>query len=489
MAPAKKVPAKKAAAKKAAAKKTPAKKTTPTKAPDTLRVRMYRVGFGDFFLITVPSDAGPQHILVDCGVFQGTSHTGDIATIKTAVRHMVAETGSKLALLIVTHRHADHIIGFSRCATEFKTFKNNVDAIWMSVWETEYETKVEGFQEELTKIAKSMQVALAGRQDPITEDIQSVIANATGEGPGGGTNAASLKLLKTGLGVKPQYLAKGDTPKLPAALINAGLSVEILGPPPVDEVDYLKLMDLKKGVGQYLDDEDDDAASAQRLMPFSPEYVATADDYPVSAFREWRPRTKAPTSADFQRRYPKELQEGARTATPAALLTAAKTLNDNLNNQSLVVLFGWNGKTLLFAGDAQGGNWEYWLYGASAPAKDTSDLTLSSEGAEVLRDIDFYKVGHHGSTNATPMPAVEAMGKGFVSLCSTQDRVYGTPPNTEVPHLDLLHDLAQRSALVRSDQIAVDVGDLHVPAAVKAKLPTPKNGTFEVGSCYVDYLL
>jgi beta-lactamase superfamily II metal-dependent hydrolase len=487
MAPAKKAPVKKAAAKKAAAKKTP-----PAKAPDTLRVRMYRVGFGDFFLITVPSDAGPQHILVDCGVFQGTSHTGDIATIKTAVRHMVVETGSKLALLIVTHRHADHIIGFSRCATEFKTFKNNVDAIWMSVWETEYETKVQEFQAELMKIATNMQVALAGRQDPITEDIQSVIANATGEGPGGGTNAASLKLLKTGLGVKPQYLAKGDTPKLPAALINAGLSVEILGPPPVDEVDYLKLMDLKKGVGQYLDDQDDedhDPTSAQRLMPFDPQYVATADDYPVSAFREWRPRTKAPNSADLGRRYPKELEDGARTATPAALLTAAKTLNDNLNNQSLVVLFGWKGKTLLFAGDAQGGNWEYWLYEAGAPAKDTSELTLSSEGSEVLRNIDFYKVGHHGSTNATPMPAVEAMGKGFVSLCSTQDRVYGTPPNTEVPHLELLQDLSEKSALVRSDQIAVDVGDLHVPAAVKAKLPTPKHGRFEVGSCYVDYLL
>ena len=46
---------------------------------------MYRVGFGDFFLITVPSKDGPQHILIDCGVTHGKTGKGDIATIKTAV--------------------------------------------------------------------------------------------------------------------------------------------------------------------------------------------------------------------------------------------------------------------------------------------------------------------------------------------------------------------------------------------------------------------
>ena len=84
-----------------------------------LRVRMYRVGFGDFFLMTVPSPQGPQHILIDCGVTPGTTHNGDIGTIKDAVADMAAETGGKLALIIMTHRHQDHIIGFSRCGDVF----------------------------------------------------------------------------------------------------------------------------------------------------------------------------------------------------------------------------------------------------------------------------------------------------------------------------------------------------------------------------------
>ena len=46
---------------------------------------MYRVGFGDFFLLTVPSDDGPQHILIDCGVTPGKTKKGDIGTIKDAV--------------------------------------------------------------------------------------------------------------------------------------------------------------------------------------------------------------------------------------------------------------------------------------------------------------------------------------------------------------------------------------------------------------------
>src|SRR5262245_31404289 len=111
-----------------------------------LRVRMYRVGFGDFFLVTLPAPQGPQHILIDCGVTRGKTGKGDIATIKTAVRHMAKETNSRLALIIVTHRHQDHIIGFSRCETEFSGFK--VGAIWMPYWETEYAPKVTAFQDD-----------------------------------------------------------------------------------------------------------------------------------------------------------------------------------------------------------------------------------------------------------------------------------------------------------------------------------------------------
>src|SRR6185295_11344212 len=103
-----------------------------------IRVRMYRVGFGDFFLVSLlGTDGKPVHIIIDCGVFKGTSQTGDIGSIEAAVADMVEVTDRQVALIIVTHRHADHIAGFARCADMFKTL--TVGAVWMPIWESEYE--------------------------------------------------------------------------------------------------------------------------------------------------------------------------------------------------------------------------------------------------------------------------------------------------------------------------------------------------------------
>src|SRR5215472_8531849 len=235
-------------------------RSTPTGSEnnsDSLRVRMYRVGFGDFFLMTIPSDSGPQHILIDCGVTGGRTGKGDLGTIKDAVADMATETQKKLALIIVTHRHMDHIIGFSRCAEQFKDFE--VAEIWMSIWETEYDSKISELQADLNSIALSAQnyIALAADDMPQKQDMSAMLQNATGlvlgmKGGGGGTNAASLALLKNGFGVKPKYYCKGQQVEMPKVLAGAGLSAEILGPPPTDATQFMKLMDLRKGVGQYL---------------------------------------------------------------------------------------------------------------------------------------------------------------------------------------------------------------------------------------------
>ncbi|HXT19663.1 MAG TPA: MBL fold metallo-hydrolase [Thermoanaerobaculia bacterium] len=505
-----------AAAKKAAAKKAAAKKKS---GAGQLRVRMYRVGFGDFFLFTVPSKAGPQHILIDCGVTKGKTGTGDIGTIKAAVTHMVQETGGKLALIIVTHRHMDHIIGFSRCP-EFASLQ--VEAIWMPIWETEYEEDnqkfgidFKDFQAQMTALAMDagMHLALAADDNPDRAELLAMLENATGAdftpggafgaaGTGGGTNAASLRLLKEGMGVKPTYYHAGQKAKLPKSLVDAGLEAEILGPPPVDELAFMKLKDLKKGVGQFLNASerraDGDGGGGDggtgNLRPFAERFSASADDYPPSAFREWAPRQPGmPPTIDPKARYAEALQKAVDDAQPEVLLTAIKQLDGFLNNQSLVVLFTFRGKKLLFAGDAQAGNWEYWLYDADAPVK-APEGELGEQGAQVLGHLDFYKVGHHGSTNATPIAAVEAMkgAHGFVSMCSTQHGAFGSEANeSEVPRDPLMKALAAKSVLVRSDQVPLDHEGTKVPAVPGSpkKLGAPKQGKLEVGSCFVDYLL
>lgn len=494
----KKSTAKKSTAKKSA-KKGSAKKSS---AKGELRIRMYRVGFGDFFLVTVPTDDGPQHIVIDCGVTPGKTKKGDIGTIKNAVAHMAEETGKKLALIIVTHRHQDHIIGFSRSAEIWQDFK--VGALWMSIWETEYDpdekkekkkSLASAFQEELTSLAMGMQAAMAASDAPDADEIRGMLENATGidraefaaaggatkakkPGKGGGTNAASLFFLKTGLGLEPEYYGQGDKPKIPKVLKDAGLTAEILGPPPTDKVDFMKLMDLKKGVGQFLGEAAD--SDGEKFDPFATSH-ATAAAYKPSAFREWVRESKNSPSA--------AMEAAIKAAQPSMLFTAAKTLDNFLNNQSLVVLFTFDGKKLLFAGDAQGGNWEYWMFGGT-PEKAPSVENLQKNSAAILGHLDFYKVGHHGSTNATPISAVEAMGGDFASMCSTQEDSFGTVANeSEVPRVPLLAALSKKSKIVRSDQFAVTVAGNAVPAVdgSPARLPNAVRGRFEKGPIYIDY--
>src|SRR6185436_3310892 len=198
-----------------------------------------------------------------------------------------------------------------------------------------------------------------------------------------------------------------------------GLKATILGPPPEKAKAFLALMDLKKGVGQYLDSITDTEDGPAPIQPFPREWTGDVQHYPKDDVRGF-PIDYAQCTHDVN------------NAQPDMLAAAASKIENFLNNQSLVVLFEFDGKKLLFAGDAQGGNWEYWLFKTEAPLKDPTDAGEIIEASkELLQTIDFYKVGHHGSTNATPIPAIEAAmarpgtSKGFVSMCSTEERVYG----------------------------------------------------------------
>ena len=93
---------------------------------DQIRVRMYRVGFGDFFLLTVPGNGGPAHILIDCGV-----HAKPVdGAMDRCVADLKATTGGRLALVIATHHHADHLSGFATNYDDFLGF--DVGMVWIT---------------------------------------------------------------------------------------------------------------------------------------------------------------------------------------------------------------------------------------------------------------------------------------------------------------------------------------------------------------------
>src|SRR6185503_12171011 len=216
------------------------------------------------------------------------------------------------------------------------------------------------------------------------------------------------------------------------------------------------------------------------------------------SFREWveKPRKATGSITDEESARARDRAEAVvRGSQPIAALTAATQLNAFLNNQSLAVLFTFKGRKLLFVGDAQAGNWEHWLFDADQPDKKASGkLTKSAE--QILSSIDFYKVGHHGSANATPKRAVAAMaatGRKFAAMCSTEADVYGTEDpddpakGTEVPRGPLLDALGAAAALVRSDQIAIKVDGKQIAAQAPAALPGAAPGRrFEQGELWVD---
>jgi hypothetical protein len=460
---------------------------------------MYRVGFGDFFLVIVPTSKGDSHILIDCGVFKGTSGTGDIGSIVEAVEDMFKTTNGHLALVIMTHRHADHIAGFSK-AERFKDFTASM--VWMPYWEQFNDDKDKGaahsLQLDIHELAENLAMQFRGRADDDAKEALAQLGNATGiedfsaaakSKKRAGGNAVALELLKTHLGSNGKnvrYYAAGDKAELPDEL--EGLKATILGPPPEKARAFLALMDLKKGVGQYLDSITETDTGPATIQPFPREWT---DDvmklYPTKDIRGY--------SIDY-----KQFIQDVNNAQPDMLVAAASKIENFLNNQSLVVLFEFDGKKLLFAGDAQGGNWEYWLFKTDAPQKDpTKAGDIIETSKELLQTIDFYKVGHHGSTNATPIQAVEAAiarsksSKGFVSMCSTEDGVYGNPKKeTEVPRTKLMEVLGADSCLVRSDAIAITITDANnkkktIAARKGVELPKPKVGKLNTAELYLEY--
>lgn len=433
----------------------------PVKAASGLRVRMYRVGFGDFFLLSVPTTTGASHILIDCGV-----HAKDLGSMRAAVTQMAKDCGNRLALVIMTHRHADHISGFGSCADIFAQIE--VARVWMPWFENPDNPRAAAFQASLVAMAgdlgRQFRIRLAAGPDPEADQLLSMAENITGGlGVAGiAANQKALNVLHGGFkGTQPahDYYKAGDPPTLPADLAAAGLTAEILGPP----IDDALISQMTNKNQQYLAGTTESSAPPERLKPFGNAFRGKREDYGDKAF--------APYGYDRLLR----MLEGAQ---PDVMAAQAQAADKTLNNQSLVILFSFGGKNLLFAGDAQWGNWENFLYGGAYGTPGHTQLTSKAE--EILGKIDFYKVGHHGSANATPKDAVKAMRIGCVGMCSTQEHAYN-----EVPRAPLLEALRQRmnDQLARSDQVAAGA---EVPANPEAG-PLPKAFSAPSQQLFIDY--
>ena len=142
------------------------------------------------------------------------------------------------------------------------------------------------------------------------------------------------------------------------------------------------------------------------------------------------------------------------------------------NNSSLVLAFelGKGGKVLLFAADAQRGNWASWA------KKSFKDGAGKVSVRELLGRTVLYKVGHHGSHNATlngkvddAVPNLSWLGRGdyageFTAMI-TAVRAWAMQPTVKWDHpLKAIKDALIEKTAGRVFQTDTDFDKMKAPS-------------------------
>ena len=346
---------------------------------EQLLVRMFDVGLGDCIYVRVPDKGKDVHILIDCGnKFSG------IDLLQNAIKSLQDELpknsdGTRnLDLLVVTHPHEDHHKGFEPAIFENIKIKN----LWLSpaFFELDEKCKKESTGSKGLRALQAMtqsslrrlvEVSPAGETKEYLEDMLLSLSKAEA------FDELNRNLPKRN-GIKPKYVTadfkydKGFTPQDVSRLFKDPTTrIKILGP--MSDIDKYYL----SGEGQplHLAAGANEGDSVQRtntdLVKLTPPRNISSQDF------------------DLLRR---GIQGNA--------LAMTAIIGHAVNNLSVVLLLEWQGYRLLFPGDAE---WE----GSKIELKPGGgngswNVMWATQQKELSKSLDFLKIGHHGSENATP---------------------------------------------------------------------------------------
>jgi hypothetical protein len=402
-----------------------------------VKIRMYRQGHGDCFLLAFrQQDGSAFYMLIDCGMKKGSSvKEGDavLCTIREVVEDIGAATGNHLHLVVVTHEHEDHVSGFLSQKKLFEQFR--IDKLWLAWTEDPQDPRAARLREKyhdtlLSLIIAADRLAAAGgrgsngvseiRAQGILESLlgfeiseaERTLAAADPARIEGRTNKEAI------LVVKRQAEKQGTTDYLrphapPRQLANVpGVRIFVLGPPE----DEAKLRDMDPQGDEAFPDGVSHSASPEERA-----FLAATGSMPAGeedVYQPFDPRHRIPRGDathnihgpffeemygldDF---YPEGDDRRWRRIDTDWLMAAeefALRMNNFVNNTSLVLAIELprTKKVLLFVGDAQRGNWLSW--GEKTWTTDSGLDDGEIDVKDLLRRTVFYKVGHHGSHNAT----------------------------------------------------------------------------------------
>ena len=349
-------------------------------------VRMYRHGLGDCHLVTLTNGGRDYRMLIDCGVILGTANATEI--MNGVMQSILTDTGGKVDLLVATHAHWDHVSGFVQAKDLFE--KLQADEVWMGWTEDPKDRMAVELHEGRAKALQLLQPAAARMH--MTADgrptLLTTLLEFFGAAGGGATTVDAMEAVRGKKGAQVRYCDPNDDK--PTEIAGFGARIYVLGPP--RDVAALKRMLPSKG-----SDETYDNAFRAVQANTMPAFSGLDQDQPFTG--PYRiPIRDGKELPFFQRRYWN--QEDWRQIDNSWMEDAtqfALAFDSMVNNTSLVLALEVDEVgVFLFAADAQIGNWESW---SAYTWKTASGRTV--DAADLLSRSVLYKVGHHGSFNAT----------------------------------------------------------------------------------------
>jgi glyoxylase-like metal-dependent hydrolase (beta-lactamase superfamily II) len=399
-------------------------------------IRCYCHGLGDCMLLSLPkADGSAFWMLIDCGVHSAAKGGAD--KMREVVADIAERTNGHIDVIVGTHEHWDHLSGFIQAAEAFAGV--TVGEVWFSWAENPADPdarKLDKYKGDAASALAAASFHMAGVKEleGTAKGIEALLGFVFGA-KGEKVRDARERLRR--LAPVVRHLEPGTLAPLAGV---PGVRVYVLGPPRdprllgiEDIVSETYALGGRSASAAPLANAFDLNAATLRIDddPSAPFDGTVGLSFTELAHGKW-PEDQA--AAFFWNHYfgPETAGGAERDQTwrridadwLASSAELALQLDSRTNNTSLVLAFEIveTGRVLLFAADAQVGNWMSWSQ-VTFPATAERPARTADE---LLRRTVFYKVGHHGSRNATRAAALEMMDhSALVAFSPTDESLAG----------------------------------------------------------------
>jgi hypothetical protein len=411
-----------------------------------LKIRMYNMRLGDCFLLTFASATRPDfHLLIDCGMHQRLGDKAD--RLKRVVEDIRDTTNGRIDLLVITHEHYDHISGFS---AEFPQVRKiwdeeiTIDKVWMA-WTEGNDDPAPALRRE--RKAKTERLRAILKATNTTDALELLDFGGNEDLTDDESLAATMDYLKSIARTGTQFHFPGKAPLTIPGL--DGIRFYVLGPPATAD-----LLDQEPNAGEAYEEgtplslaqtfftaalpetsdefalNDYPFATKHRIDLYTTEYRYHESDEVSERMSVEETEEHRKARWFFHERYNAQAERWRQIDNDWLEAAIGLVLEEVeiTNNTSLALAIEFiadqpiTDPVILFPGDAQAGNWRSWrnhnwtIRGSNGQKDEVS-------AAALLERTIFYKVGHHGSHNATrSRDGLDSMGNLMVAMIPVEQK-------------------------------------------------------------------